>query len=76
MRQDSKNGRSKETEAYITMKSHKQDFSNKISCRLINPLKPSIGKVSKSYSWQDQPPITTDNKNKPMEGLFKRNWMV
>ena len=50
MRQDSKDGRSKETEAYITMKNHKQDFPNKISCRLINPLKPSIGKVSKSYS--------------------------
>ena len=26
-----------ETEAYITIKDHKEDFPNKTSCRLINP---------------------------------------
>ena len=36
-----------ETEAYITIKDHKEDFPNKISCRLINPSKSSIGKISK-----------------------------
>ena len=35
-----------ETEAYITIKDHKEDFPN-ISCRLINPSKSSIGKISK-----------------------------
>ena len=36
-----------ETEAYITIKDHKDDFPNKVSCRLINPCKSSIGKISK-----------------------------
>ena len=36
-----------EKEAYIAIKDHKDDFPTKISCRLINPCKPSIGKISK-----------------------------
>ena len=36
-----------ENEAYITIKGHKKDFSNKILCRLINPLKSDIGRISK-----------------------------
>ena len=36
-----------ETETYITIKDHKESFSNKISCRLINPSKSSIGKTIK-----------------------------
>ena len=36
-----------ETEACITIKNHREDFPNKISCRLINPSKSSIGKISK-----------------------------
>ena len=35
-----------EKEAYVTIKDHKDDFPNKISCRLINPCKSSIGKIS------------------------------
>ena len=35
-----------EKEAYITMKDHKEDLPNKILCRLINPSKSSIGKIS------------------------------
>ena len=34
-------------EAYITIKGHKEDSPNKISCCLINPSKSSIGKISK-----------------------------
>ena len=34
-------------EAYITIKDHKEAFPNKISCRLINPSKSSIDKISK-----------------------------
>ena len=37
----------RETEAYITIKDHKESFPNKISRRLINPSKSSIGKISK-----------------------------
>ena len=34
-------------EAYVTIKDHKEGFSNKISSRLINPSKTDIGKISK-----------------------------
>lgn len=34
--------------AFITLKDHKEDFSNNPKCRLINPAKPEIGKVSKT----------------------------
>jgi len=37
----------KESEAYITIKDHKEYFPNTISCRLINPSKSDLGKVSK-----------------------------
>ena len=33
-------------EAHITVKDHKDDFRNNPKCRLINPTKPEIGKVS------------------------------
>ena len=33
--------------SYITIKDHKQEFPNKIQCRLINPTKANIGKISK-----------------------------
>ena len=33
-----------EKESYKTIEDHKDDFPNKISCRLINPCKSSIGK--------------------------------
>ena len=36
-----------ETEAYITIKDHKEIFPNKIPCRLINPSKSCVGKISK-----------------------------
>ena len=36
-----------ETEAYISIKDHKEDFANKISCCLINPSESNIGKISK-----------------------------
>ena len=35
-----------ETEAFITIKDHKQNFLTDTKCRLINPAKPQIGKVS------------------------------
>ena len=34
-------------EAFITLKDHKPDFANNPTCRLINPAKSEIGKVSK-----------------------------
>ena len=38
-----------ERPAYITLKDHKDNFNNKLPCRLINPAKPEIGIVSKKY---------------------------
>ena len=35
-------------EAFITLKDHKPNFANKPTCRLINPTKSEIGKVSKA----------------------------
>ena len=34
-------------EAYVTLKDHKPNFANKPTCRLINPAKSEIGKISK-----------------------------
>ena len=35
------------TEAFITLKDHKENFVNKPTCRLINPTKTELGKISK-----------------------------
>ena len=36
------------SEAFITLKDHKENFHSKPTCRLINPAKSEIGKISKS----------------------------
>ena len=35
--------------AYITLKDHKENFRNNTKCRLINPSKSEVGRVSKQY---------------------------
>ena len=50
--------------AFITLKDHKEDFSNNPKCRLINPAKPELGKVSK---------IIIDNINKAVRKQTKVN---
>ena len=37
-----------ETEAFLTIKDHKEGFPHRLSFRLINPSKSEIGKISKS----------------------------
>ena len=37
-----------ETEAYVTVKDHKEGFPHKLSFRLLNPSKSDIGKISKN----------------------------
>ena len=34
-------------QAYVTLKDHKDNFADRLPCRLINPAKPEMGKVSK-----------------------------
>ena len=38
-----------ERHAFITLKDHKENFKQKMKCRLINPAKGIIGRVSKKY---------------------------
>ena len=35
--------------AFVTIKDHKPGFPNKIACRLLNPSKSHVGKISKEY---------------------------
>ena len=35
------------TDAFLTLKDHKENFANNLPCRLINPAKPDMGRVSK-----------------------------
>ena len=49
-------------EAFITLKDHKDNFENKPTCRLINPSKQEIGKISKQI---------LDNINKTLQFLGK-----
>ena len=50
--------------AFITIKDHKDDFPNRPKCRLINPAKPELGKVSKFF---------IDKANKDIRNLTKVN---
>ena len=51
-----------ENEAYITIKDHKKNFPNKISCRLINPSKSDIGRISKQILDKINLKLTSDTK--------------
>ena len=53
-----------ETPAYVTLKDHKDIFRSNPSCRLINPSKSEIGKVSK---------IPLENINKNLLSQLKYN---
>ena len=38
-----------QNEAFITFKDHKPNFLKNVACRLLNPCKSEIGKISKVY---------------------------
>ena len=44
-----------ERQAFITLKDHKDNFQNKPTCRLINPAKSEIGRISNN-SWRSSTP--------------------
>ena len=56
-------------EAYITMKDHKPTFANKPTCRLINPTKTELGKISKKKISK----IILDVKNKTKFNQWKNS---
>ena len=56
-----------ETSCFITLKDHKENFSSHPKCRLINPAKSNLGKVSKSILEK----ITSNVKVKTGAHLWK-----
>jgi hypothetical protein len=48
-----------EKEAFITLKDHKPNFQNKPTCRLINPTKSEIGRISKQLLENINKTLTT-----------------
>ena len=48
------------TEAFITLKDHKDNFNNNPKCRLINPTKSEIGRISKQILEKINTKIRTD----------------
>ena len=60
-----------ETEAYITIKYHKDEFPNKIPCCLINPSKSNIGKISKAILDTINKKCCKIYRNQPMEKYIK-----
>ena len=63
-------------DAFLTLKDHKPNFANKPTCRLINPTKSEIGKVSKKILDRINSTIT-EKRNfhqlSPMEKHHSRN---
>eukprot|EP00795_Rhopilema_esculentum_P006594 gene6594-biopygen8103 len=49
-------------DAFITLKDHKPNFTNKPACRLINPTKSEIGKISKTILDRINHKITNSHK--------------
>ena len=56
-----------ENEAYVTIKDHKEGLPDKISCRLINPSKTDIGKISKQILDRVNNTILEKKQSKPVE---------
>ena len=51
-----------ENEAFITIKDHKEGFPHRVSCRLLNPSKTNIGKISKVLLDKITSAILSDTK--------------
>ena len=50
--------------SFITLKDHKENFNSKLPCRLINPSKSELGKVSKQKLEKNQQNNGTTSKRK------------
>ena len=57
------------TNAFISLKDHKPDFENNPKCRLINPAKSQLGKVSKAI-------LDNINPNEPVAKHRRRYFLV
>ena len=54
-------------EAFITLKDHKENFVNRPTCRLINPSKPEIGRISKQLLEKINQNLVNIKKSQPVE---------
>ena len=59
-----------ENEAYVTVKDHKERFPDKISCRLRNPSRTDIGKISKQMLDKFTNTILVRNKVNQWENTY------
>ena len=64
-----------ESNAFITIKDHKEGFPNSIKCRIINPASISLGKVSKDTG-QNKRQVQRSYWRKPMEKHKRRFGLV
>ncbi len=58
-------------EAYITIKDHKDEFPNVVKCRLINPAKSQIGRLSKEILQETNSTIRQTDRQKISPGQLK-----
>ena len=63
-------------DAFITLKDHKPNFANKPTCRLINPTKSEIGKISKVTLDRIRQQNRESIQIQPMEKLHLRDRVV
>ena len=62
--------------AFITLKDHKGNFINNPKCRLINPAKPELGKVSKTIIEDINKTVRNQTKVKSMAQHIRCNKLV
>ena len=60
-------------QAFITLKDHKHNFANHPTCRLINPAKSELGKVSKQILDKINSKIIKNDKAQPVEKHIRCN---
>ena len=63
-------------ETLITLKDHKDNFLNKPSCRLINPTKNQLGRISKKIIEQSNQEILKENRCQSVENHKQHNQLV
>ena len=63
-------------QAFITLKDHKDNFANHPTCRLINPAKSKLEKVSKQFLANINSEIRKKDKAQPVEEHSRSNPLV
>ena len=61
------------SEAFLILKVHKENFHSHLPCRLINPAKSEMGRVSKRMLENIVETLKEKNWNQSMEKYWRRN---